>query len=63
MFLAIWITCGAALAAGLVWRLRAATATLRTILDEPSEQASDPVDDRPAATTWHHPPRRLWADR
>ena len=90
MFLAIWITCGAVLAAVLVRRLRVAAVTLRTILDEPSElptpsmpsdlsdlsglsdhpdlpvppgAVSDHADDRPMAATWHHPPRRLWADR
>lgn len=56
MFLAIWIACGAALAATLIWRLRVAAATLRAILDEPVESALTPED-------WHHPPRRLWADR
>jgi hypothetical protein len=71
MFLALWITCGA-LAGLVVWRLRAAAATLRTILAEmPDSDAAEAPDistaaqpaAEPACLTWPHPPRRLWADR
>ena len=72
MFLALWITCGAALAGLVVWRLRAAATTLRTILAELPDTDADAASDttaaaqptpEPAGLAWPHPPRRLWADR
>ncbi|MFC5290227.1 hypothetical protein ACFPM7_24505 [Actinokineospora guangxiensis] len=69
MFLALWITCGAALAGLVVWRLRVAATTLRTILaetpdtDAPDISAGAQPAAEPAGLAWPHPPRRLWADR
>ncbi|MGX7824486.1 hypothetical protein ACTG9Q_05300 [Actinokineospora sp. 24-640] len=76
------VTClilgGAALLTLVVWRVRAATVTVDTILAEsdaaegpespeaPIEPPTGPPTERPTGPptiTWPHPPNRLWSAR